>query len=39
MKKNTLKEKILVAASCAAIALSVVVSGAGIQDIITPTPV
>ena len=39
MKKNTLKEKILVAASCAAIALSVVVSGAGIQDMVTPTPV
>ncbi len=39
MRKNTLKEKILVAASCAAIALSVVVSGAGIQDMVTPTPV
>ncbi len=39
MKKNTLKEKILVAASCAAIALSVVVSGAGIQDMVTPAPI
>ena len=39
MKKNTLKEKILVAASCAAIALSVIVSGAGIQDMVTPAPI